>query len=421
METVRLRRPLSWAFAGCLALSMGAGMVGCSSADSGASTGTAVQQASESNGVPQVNAVLKGNECEVDVTEVEAGPVTFNVTNESAAGITEFELLYNQKIIGEKENLAPGLGTVSFTTTLNGGDYKLYIPGADTPYIEFKVTGEAAAAPEGSAQDIMSKGVTEYAEYIANQAQYLEDATADLQKAVESGDVDASQRAWAAARPFYEHAESAVDTFLMPGYTIPEGGEADNAYFLDYLIDMRESNLDEEVGWHGFHAIERDLWQNGAITDETKALAKELADNCKVLNEKVIPTFADGLMAEDLANGAADLLEEVSTTKITGEEDAYSHLDLSDFRANVEGAQQSYANLRDGLLKINGDLVERIDGEFQSVSDLLDTYRDDNEIGGYVPYTDALRASDSQKLSEAILTLHDDLASLAEKVATATA
>ena len=73
------------------------------------------------------------------------------------------------------------------------------------------------------------------------------------------------------------------------------------------------------------------------------------------------------------------------------------------------------------MLKINGDLVERIDGEFQSVSDLLDTYRDDNEIGGYVPYTDALRASDSQKLSEAILTLHDDLASLAEKVATATA
>ena len=183
---------------------------------------------------------------------------------------------------------------------------------------------------------------------------------------------------------------------------------------------MRESNLDENVGWHGFHAIERDLWQNGAITDDTKALAKELAENCKILNEQVIPSFADDLMPEDLANGAADLLEEVSTTKITGEEDAYSHLDLSDFRSNVEGAQQAYANLRDGLLKINEELVDRIDGEFQSVSDLLDSYRDDSAIGGYVAYTDELRAKDSQKLSEAILALHDDLASLAEKVATAT-
>ncbi len=423
MELASMRKPLTWAFAGCLALSLGAGMAGCSSSDSGSSSDTKAEQQADSNkkdGVTQVNITLKENKVEVDTTEVEAGPVTFTVTNESAPGISECELLYNQKIVGEKENLAPGLDSVSFTVTLNGGDYKIYCPGADNSYTEFKVTGEAAAAPAGSAQDIMQEGVKEYAQYIADQAQYLQDATAKLQESVESGDVEQAKEDWAAARPFYEHAESAVDTFLMPGYTIPEGEEADNAYFLDYLIDMRESNLDENVGWHGFHAIERDLWQNGAITDDTKALAKELAENCKILNEQVIPSFADDLMPEDLANGAADLLEEVSTTKITGEEDAYSHLDLSDFRSNVEGAQQAYANLRDGLLKINEELVDRIDGEFQSVSDLLDSYRDDSAIGGYVAYTDELRAKDSQKLSEAILALHDDLASLAEKVATAT-
>lgn len=417
METTRLRKPLAWALAACLAAVVGLGLVGCSSSSSDGSGDSAA--ATSEDGVQQVSITLADNQVTVEPAEVEAGPVTFNVTNESAAGITEVELLYNQKIIGEKENLAPGLDTVSFTVTLDGGDYKVYAPGADESYVDFTVTGEAAAAPEGSAQDIMKQGVEDYAAYITEQAQYLADGTQALLEAIESGDVEASKEAWAAARPFYEHAESAVDTFLMPGYTIPEGEEADNAYFLDYLIDMRASNLDENVGWHGFHAIERDLWENGEITDETVAYAEELAENCKILNEEVIPTFAEDLKPEDLANGAADLLEEVSTTKITGEEDEFSHLDLMDFRANVEGAQQAYACLRDGLLEIDEDLVAEIDEEFQSVSDMLDTYRDENEIGGYVAYDEDLKASDASKLSDAILTLHDQLASLAEKVATA--
>ncbi len=412
--TASARKLAMTAFAGVLALALGAGLAGCSGNNSSSSSSN-----KSSDGVQQVNITLKDNSQTADVTEVEAGAVTFNITNESAAGITEFELLYNQKIVGEKENLAPGLGTVSFTATLNGGDYKLYAPGADNSYVDFKVTGEAAAAPSGSAQEIMQEGVKSYASYIKEQGQYLQDATAALQTAVDSGDVEAAKKAWAAARPFYEHAESAVDTFLMPGYTIPEGQEADNNYFLDYLIDMRESNLDEAAGWHGFHAVERDLWEKGAITDQTKAYAKELAENCKILNEQVLPTFADDLKPEDLANGAADLLEEVSTTKITGEEDKYSQLDLSDFRSNVEGAQQAYANLRDGLTKVDEDLVKRIDGEFQSVSDMLDGYRSDSELGGYVKYTAELKKSDASKLSEGISALHDDLAKLAEKVATA--
>ncbi len=414
MVMTRFRKPFTAAVAGCLTLALGAGLVGCSD-NSGSSSGSATQV----DGVSQVNVKLVENTFEVDATEVEAGPVTFNVTNESAAGINEFELLYNQRIVGEKENLAPGLDTVSFTVTLDGGDYKLYAPGADTPYMDFTVTGEAAAAPEGSAQDVMNEGVKAYATYITDQAKYLMETTATLQEAVDSGDVEKSKEAWAAARPFYEHAESAVDTFLMPGYTIPEGEEADNAYFLDYLIDMRESNLDEKVGWHGFHAIERDLWQEGKITKSTKNQAKELAENCKILYEDVIPTFAEELSPEDLANGAADLLEEVSTTKITGEENKYSHTDLADFRANVEGAQQAYANLRDGLLMIDEELVNRIDEEFQAVSDMLDGYRDETQIGGYVLYTKKLRESDADKLSDAILPLHDDLAGIAEKVATA--
>jgi len=133
--TSHAQRILSGAFAGALALSLGMGLTGCAGNNDSKS-----DTQKSSDGVTQVNVTLKDNTQEIDTTEVEAGPVTFNVTNESAAGISEFELLYNQKIVGEKENLAPGLDTVSFTVTLDGGDYKLYAPGADEPYKDFKVS-----------------------------------------------------------------------------------------------------------------------------------------------------------------------------------------------------------------------------------------------------------------------------------------
>ena len=76
------------------------------------------------------------------------------------------------------------------------------------------------------------------------------------------GNVDAAKTAYAKARLFYERAESSVEGFVLPGFAVD-----DNAGNLDYLIDMRASTpVDAKVGWKGFHAIERDLWQGGAIT-----------------------------------------------------------------------------------------------------------------------------------------------------------
>ena len=43
-----------------------------------------------------------------------------------------------------------------------------------------------------------------------------------------------------------------------------------------------------------------------------------------------------------IANGANELLGEVSASKITGEEERYSHIDLVDFEANVEGAEAAF-------------------------------------------------------------------------------
>ena len=72
------------------------------------------------NGASQVKITLTGDNggaCVLDHSTAAAGPVTFAVTNKTATGITEIELMSSNRIIGEKENLAPGLPTVSFTVT----------------------------------------------------------------------------------------------------------------------------------------------------------------------------------------------------------------------------------------------------------------------------------------------------------------
>ena len=233
----------------------------------------------------------------------------------------------------------------------------------------------------------------------------------NLQKAVDSGDLAAAQKAYADARPFYEKVESDVEGFVLDGFDA-----TDNHGNLDYLIDMRESNLDPAVGWHGFHAVERDLFDGQKITDGTKKYAAELTSNVVKL-VKVSKTLT--YKPEDLANGAAGLLEEVQSGKISGEEELYSHIDLVDFAANVEGAQQAFAALKPGLDELDATLTKTIAQRFDNVTTLLATYRDAKELGGYRRYTDELKASDANKLSQTVQALQDALANLAEKVATA--
>lgn len=348
--------------------------------------------------------------CALDFSSAKAGPVTFTIVNKTATAITEIELLSENRIIGEKENLAPGLPPVSLTLSMGGGTYQVYCPGAKTELQNFTVTGKAAAAPRGGAGELLRQGTVGYGNYVAGVIDAMTTAVGRFKSAIDSGDLAAAKAEYPKARVFYERVESDVDGFVLPGFKA-----TDNAGNLDYLIDMRASNLDPKVGWHGFHAIERDLFQGGAITDGTRQYAAELQKNVEQLNSQ-----AKGLTfrPEDLANGAADLLEEVQNTKITGEEENFSHYDLVDFAANVEGAEQAFAFLEPGMRKIDAELTNHIRGEFTNVRAMLDTYRDPSAPGGYRIYTAELKASDGAKLSKAIQALQQPLSKIAAKVAT---
>ncbi|WP_347813884.1 iron uptake system protein EfeO [Allobranchiibius sp. GilTou38] len=387
---------------------------GTGSAGTGAGGTGSANAAPVSNGAAQVHITLangpSGDSCTIDHPQAKAGPVTFTVVNTSATAITELELQSNQRIIGEKENLAPGLGAVKFTTTLGGGSYQIYCPGATKEMQNFTVTGKAATSTGGSASALLASGTAGYATFVDTQLSAMKTATGQLRTAVDSGNVAQAKAKYAAARPYYEKIESDVDGFVLPGHS-----PTDNAGNLDYLIDMRASNLDPKVGWHGFHAVERDLWQSGRITANTKKLAAELDSNVGKL-----VTLAKTLKykPEDLANGAAGLLEEVQSNKIKGEEEYYSHLDLMDFNGNLEGAQQAFAYLKPGLTVLDPALTAQISAEFSKVSGQLNTFRSAKDLGGFVPWTPAQRTKSAANLSQTVQGLQDPLSRIAEKVAT---
>jgi iron uptake system component EfeO len=367
-----------------------------------------------SGGVAKVEVMLTGgggsDSCTLSADSVAAGPVTFTVDNQSATGITEVELLQGERILGEKENLAPGLNPVSFTVTLGGGSYQVYCPGASPEMTGFTVTGRALQQG-GTTQALLRRGAKEYATYADTQVSAMVHGVVALQKAVDSGDLAAAQKAYAEARPYYERIESDVDGFVLRGFR-----PTDNRGNLDYLIDMRASNLDPAVGWHGFHAVERDVFERRQITASTTKLAAELTRNVKKL-DKVVKTLR--YQPEDLANGAASLLEEVQSNKITGEEEDYSHIDLVDFAGNLEGAKEAFAYLEPGLAKIDPAMTKQIAHRFDQTDALLDTYRDPKALGGYDRWTPALRGRAANRLSQSVQALQDSLSRLAEKVVTA--
>lgn len=402
-------------------MALAVALSGCAPAPATPAPGTSGSAASGSdgaapvsNGAAQVTLTLTGDDggtCALDHTSAPAGPVTFTVTNVSATGITEVELQSELRIIGEKENLAPGLPASSFTVTLGGGTYTVHCPGAATESQPFTVTGEAAASPSGDVQDLLARGTAEYAKWVVSQTEEMHTSVETLAAAINSGDLTAAKKAYANSRPFYEKIEADVEGFVLPGHKLD-----DSAGSLDYRIDMRASSLDESVGWMGYHAIERDLFSSGKITAKTKKYASGLvADVAKLVEVAKTLTFKP----EDLANGAASLLEEVQSNKITGEEEAYSHLDLMDFANNLEGAQQAFAYLQPGLEQVDDALVDQVAAEFTKVDAALDALRDDSALGGYLPWTKANRDQHSRDLSQAVLSLQQPLAKIAEKVATA--
>ena len=158
-----------------------------------------------------------------------------------------------------------------------------------------------------------------------------------------------------------------------------------------------------------WHAIEKDLWPADAEAGflaypaaERRRLADRLMQDTATLNEEV-QTLSFTLSQQ--TNGAIGLLDEVATGKVTGEEEFWSHTDLWDFQANVDGAAVLYAGVRDILVDKDAARADSLDTEFAALQTLLDAQR----VGdGFTLYTE-LSEAEIKALARQVNTLGEPL------------
>ncbi len=94
---------------------------------------------------------------------------------------------------------------------------------------------------------------------------------------------------------------------------------------------------------------------------------------------------------DELANGANGLLDEVASSKISGEEDRYSHTDLSYFEANINGSQTTFGLLAPALRAKDAALANDIDSRFDAVQQELATLKQGDAYPNYDSVDDAER------------------------------
>ena len=245
----------------------------------------------------------------------------------------------------------------------------------------------AAAAPV--ATNDLSAETTAYKKWVEGQIDQLLLETEKFVGYLNAGNVAEAKKRYPLARMYFERSEPIAESF----------GD------LDPRIDNREADLEKGEAWTGFHAIEKILWTKNT-TQGTQQLGKQLVNDIKELRAK-IPT-AD-VSGELMVQGAVDLLNEVSTSKITGEEEIFSRTDLYDFKANIEGAEKIFDIFKPKLQQKNPALVADLSEKFKAVDDLLAQHK----VGesGYKPYNQ-LTKQDTKALAEAVNKLGEPLAQM---------
>jgi iron uptake system component EfeO len=317
--------------------------------------------------------------CEPHDAKAPAGPINFEIENAGSSKVTEMEIMDGETILGEKENLSDGLSG-SFALTLEEGEYVIYCPGGNEERGSLTVTGDLAAS--GSPQ--VEAAIARYRGYLERNADELVAETRPFVTAVVAGDVARAKATYATARIPYERIEPVAESFGS----------------LDPRIDARENDVAASE-WSGFHVIEKALWEEGTAQG-MGPIAKQLEADVAELAKKVESV---DLQAVQIANGANELLGEVSASKITGEEERYSHLDLVDFEANVEGAEAAFDAVEPLLSAKDPELAKEIEADFDEVYAALKQYRRGD---GFVPYTE-LTPADTRKLAQSIDALAEKL------------
>ena len=359
-------------------------------------TGCTSNQPTANDGTIQVTSTADA--CRISSDTAPGGTMKFSVKNEGTE-VTEFYLLAEDGL-GEVENVGPGLSRDLVVIAPEGDYFTACKPGmiGDGIRAAFAVSktmeGEPISADRAVLQDT---AVSLYSAYVKDQAQQLLEGTKEFAEAFASGDAEKARELYPRVRMHWERIEPVAESF----------GD------LDPILDAREADLEKGDPFTGWHRAEKDLWAPASYTamtqNERQTLADKMVADTTELNSRTQElTFTP----DELANGAKELLDEVATGKVTGEEEAFSHTDLWDFQANVDGARIAYEDLRPLLAANDSELDAALETNFASLQSLLDQYKKGD---GFVFYPD-LTDEQVQGLSSAVDALGEPLSKLTAAV-----
>ncbi|AHH17932.1 putative peptidase [Nocardia nova SH22a] len=314
--------------------------------------------------------------CDVARDSTGTGTATFRITN-NGAKVTEFYVYgAGDRVVGEVENIGPGLSRQLVVALPDPGTYRTACkPGmvGDGIRHDFTVTG----TPQNiDANGKLAEAAAGYKRYLTAQVAALKDTTATFVDAIKAGDLDKAKKQYPITRTYYERIEPVAESF-------PDD--------LDPRLDLREADLADGQKWTGFHRLEKDLWARG-VQPDTAQIADQLTKDVAELSDGV--TSADfSVDPIHVASGAQTLLDEIARTKISGEEDTFSHTDLWDFQANIDGSQAAIASVRPILDERNPQLGKQIDQRFAELDTQLARYRRGDGHVGYDTVTPDQRAA----------------------------
>jgi iron uptake system component EfeO len=261
----------------------------------------------------------------------------------------------------------------------------------------FAVT--AAMMPRAAMADVspldLVGPIADYKIYVSENLEVLVTDTKAFTDAVKAGDLEKAKSLFGSTRMSYEAIEPIAELFSD----------------LDGSIDSRADDhekAEKDPEFTGFHRIEYGLFAENSTKDLAPFADKLMADVTE-LNKRITDLT---LPPEKVVGGAAALMEEVAATKISGEEDRYSHTDLWDFKANFDGSRKIFELVRPLVEKDDNAFVIKVSGNFDKVDKTLAKYKTEQ---GYELY-DKLTDDDRAVLAAAVNTLAEDLSTLRGKL-----
>ncbi|MFF1447096.1 iron uptake system protein EfeO [Streptomyces sp. NPDC058274] len=355
---------------------------------------TGCTEKSDAKGGDAIQVTAADSTCDTSSKSVPAGQVTLKIENKGSQA-TEVEIVFpDDRIVSEKENIGPGT-KYTLTAEVKAGSYEIACrPGMKGHGVRQKLTVTGGKVAQRDPR--LDKAVAAYREYAQEQADATLPKAEAFAKAVKDGDIEAAKKEFAGSRLGWERTEPVAESF----------GD------IDPKVDVRADGLEDGQKWTGWHRLEKSLWQDKKIGTAEKTLADQLVTDLKDWQQRVGKAV---ITPTSMANGAKELLDEVATGKVTGEEDRYSHTDLSDFKGNVEGAQKAYELLKPVAKENDAALTTELDKQFAALNTLLDKYRTDKNSYDFTSY-DKVGGADRKELSDAVNALAEPLSKLAAAV-----